>query len=502
MGAVREEEAEEERIQNLRSKATELLLREEFEAAAKLYAEIISLCRTNSGGKLRKVLCLAHSNRAEALARSSRFAQALIDCDEALKIECSHSKTLIRKGKILLNLNRYASAADCFRRAKKADSSDPSLDPLLERCRKLESLSKSGAVDVSGWVAAGFDAKRIPELGEYVGPVEVKLSDASNRGLFSTKAVDSGTVLVITKAVAVDRVIMPRDSGEGSQLVLWKNFVDGVEESVHKCGELNALLSTLSTGERESIPQVPKIDFFKPEAAADRLLDKPPLQRSELVSILDTNSMLEEDGNSAKVLGRNSSSDHHYRSVGLWILPSFINHSCRPNVRRTHIGDHVIVHASRDVAAGEELTFAYFDVLAPPSRRREMAADWGFECRCGRCRFEEEEVFEMMGDSAAVDRLEETMARRGLNAKEKGMLRASFWEAYEGVFTSEERKKKWRGKIPAAETVAESVAEAVGCDERMLRVLSSDSNGVERRLKIGRGIYGKIMKKSALNTLI
>jgi hypothetical protein len=41
-------------------------------------------------------------------------------------------------------------------------------------------------------------------------------------------------------------------------------------------------------------------------------------------------------------------------SVGLWVLASFIHHSCSPNL---HVGDYVIVHTSRDVKAGEEITF-------------------------------------------------------------------------------------------------------------------------------------------------
>jgi len=79
-----------------------------------------------------------------------------------------------------------------------------------------------------------------------------------------------------------------------------------------------------------------------------------------LLAILDVNS-LTEDAVSANVLRKNSDC----YGVGLWLLPSFVNHSCCPNARRLHVGDYLIVHASRDLKAGEEITFAYLDPLSP-----------------------------------------------------------------------------------------------------------------------------------------
>ncbi|KAL6547081.1 hypothetical protein OROMI_022802 [Orobanche minor] len=525
-----EEEEEEGRMQNLRSKATELLLREEYKDSIETYSKIISLCRDsifkkNSDGphqiKYQKTLCLAFSNRAEARARLFEFSDALKDCEEALRIEKSHFKTLLCKGKILLSTNRYGMALHCFKLAildPQANENADLVNGFLEKCKKLESLSRTGAFDVSDWVFSGFKGK-IPEFAEYIGAAEIKKSEISGRGLFATKNVESGTLMLVTKAVAVDRAIMPRASDENAHLVIWKRFIDKVVETAKKRSELDFLISNLSSSENEGSLGIPEIGIFRPEADLSSGDSCEKLDIEKMLSILDVNAIL-EDANSAKVLGKNAD----YQGVGLWILASFINHSCEPNVRRLHIGDHVIVHASRDVKAGEELTFAYFDVLLPLNKRRDMSKNWGFVCKCTRCEFEEnlchkqemrdlEFVFgkghaDMMG--SVVYGLEEGIRRWGVRGKGKGYLRASFWEAYSNIFASDRAMRKWGRKVPSIESVVDSVVDCVGSDERILKLFleglrkSGISGGIvemEKCVKLGRGVYGKVMKKQAMRSL-
>ncbi|XP_042023686.1 methyltransferase FGSG_00040-like [Salvia splendens] len=525
-----EEEKEEERIQILRSKATELLLREEYKDSIKTYSQIILLCQESISPKstqsrlsnLQRTLCLAFSNRAEARARQSEFSEALRDCEAALSIDKSHFKTLLCKGKILLSLNRYAAALDCFKQANldpyAAENSD-AVNRMLKKCKKLESLSRSGAFDVSDWVLGGFRGKT-PELAEYIGAVEIRKSEISGRGLFATRNIESGTLMVVTRAVAVDRAIMPQDSGENAHLVIWKNFIDKVVETAKNCECVSNLISFLSAG--DVLEEAPGMEVFRPEADVGIGDFSGRVDKERLLSILDVNSVL-EDAISAKVLGRNAD----YQGVGLWILASFINHSCEPNVRRVHVGDYMVVHASRDVKAGEELTMAYFDVLAPREKRREMADNWGFVCGCKRCLFEDGVCFknemremEMAMGKGVVDvgglvyRLEEGMRRWMVRGRGKGYLRASFWEAYEKVFGSEKVMRKWGRKIPGPEAVVDSIVHAAGSDERVVRVLveglrrgGRGGNGVvememEKVIKLGRGVYGKMMKKQAIGALI
>lgn len=524
-------EMKEEEMMQLRSRATELLLREEWNESVRAYSHFISLCQHHISRihqqtdpdrlfKLQKSICSALSNRAEALYRLRDLANALQDCDGALEIEGTHFKTLLCKGKILLSLNRYSMALECFKAAllvPQAGMKCEALDGYMERCKKLEHQSRTGAFDLSDWVLNGFRGK-VPELAEYIGSVQIRKSEISGRGLFATKNIDAGTIVLVTKAIATERCILPdknEDPADSTQLAMWKNFIDKIAESASKCKRLNHLISLLSNGEDEDVLEVPDVNLFKPEAEESGLsIGK--MDKGKILNILDVNSLV-EDATSAKVLGKNSD----YYGVGLWILPAFINHSCNPNARRLHVGDHLIVHTSRDVNVGEEITFAYFDMLSPWRKRTDMADTWGFQCNCKRCKFEEQIFSKMdmqeiqmrlergldLGDT--VYRLEEGMRRWMVRGKEKGYLRASFWATYSEAFESEKTVRSWGRRIPDIDAVVDSILEAVGGDERILKAfmagLKRSGGGtveIEKAMKLARGVYGKVVKKQAMRTLV
>jgi hypothetical protein len=523
MAEVRDGGLDDETLQLLRSRATQLLLKEDWR-------EYIAVCSRIVDGASgdRRVLCSALAHRADARARLRDLRGALADCDAALAEDPAHPGALLSKGALLRGLGRYAPAAECFRAALAAGADEAR--ELVEQCRRLEAQARSGAVDLSDWVLAGF-AGKCPDLAEYVGPVEVRRSAHGGRGIFAVKNIEAGGRLMISKAVAIGRGVLPDAADSGEKMVVWKDFVDKVLDAAEKCPWTAALIYTLSTGEeRPEELVVPDMALFQQEPEDLSLSDitdmarettrKEVLHVDRIMEVLDVNC-LTEDAPAANLLGNSSVVNC---GVGLWVLPSFINHSCHPNARRTHVGDHAIVHASRDIKAGEEVTFPYFDVLVPVSKRREAARAWGFECQCDRCRFEAEDATLMQelmkaendlvsgGDMGAlVVRLEDKMRKSLVKERRKAFLRASFWSAYSALFDSDKLMRKWGRRMPGEAVVAESVADVIGANERVLRAMlrgTKDANGCGNRLemedkvvKIGRATYGKVVKRHAMRSL-
>lgn len=74
-------------------------------------------------------------------------------------------------------------------------------------------------------------------------------------------------------------------------------------------------------------------------------------------------------------------------ACGLYIKASHVNHSCYSNVRPSFIGDILILRATRNVAAGQELCFSYAVPKADHSyeKMKENLQNWGFDCRCEIC---------------------------------------------------------------------------------------------------------------------
>lgn len=76
--------------------------------------------------------------------------------------------------------------------------------------------------------------------------------------------------------------------------------------------------------------------------------------------------------------------NRHYQSCGIWSYASMINHSCMSTADRAFIGDMMIVRATQDMEAGDEVTISY---RGPQFRgdMHETIRSWGFECGCALC---------------------------------------------------------------------------------------------------------------------
>jgi SET domain len=78
--------------------------------------------------------------------------------------------------------------------------------------------------------------------------------------------------------------------------------------------------------------------------------------------------------------------EHYHHSCGIWLKASYINHSCHSNVRRSFIGDLMLVRATCDMPADTELKFWYQlpGAKSFPETQNGLKT-WAFECDCIIC---------------------------------------------------------------------------------------------------------------------
>merc|ERR1719471_703052 len=92
-------------------------------------------------------------------------------------------------------------------------------------------------------------------------------------------------------------------------------------------------------------------------------------------------------------LKRNSKAvlfENKIRPIGSAIYPNFalLNHSCDQNTSKYFAGDTVVVVASKNISAGEEVTENYFPMaqVIPRAERRSWLSDhYWFDCLCSSC---------------------------------------------------------------------------------------------------------------------
>lgn len=77
-----------------------------------------------------------------------------------------------------------------------------------------------------------------------------------------------------------------------------------------------------------------------------------------------------------------------FSGMGLWVLPSYINHDCYSNAASVVVGDFMFVRAVRGIQCGEEITQPYCVPIGDLQEREESLKRYGFTCQCRLCEFD------------------------------------------------------------------------------------------------------------------
>ena len=238
-----------------------------------------------------------------------------------------------------------------------------------------------------------------------IGPLKInRVGDGRGRGLVLSSDVVAGELLLISNHIAkVSK--METEILEGNfaleagcwtgSHILAEQLVGVLSAQAWRSSRSRAMLATLCSRGGEELP-VPPISLFRNDDTQGNTgcdSDTPgrshtPFDRNEitrLCGVVQCNAF-----GHTHVTRKNNKDMTRSWSCGLWILPSFMNHSCIPNVSTVVIGDAMIVVAARNLQCGDELTVAYFDIFRPlKERRASMLHSWNFVCQCPRCILEE-----------------------------------------------------------------------------------------------------------------
>lgn len=139
--------------------------------------------------------------------------------------------------------------------------------------------------------------------------------------------------------------------------------------------------------------EVPERDTRLREKLRERGFDEASVEEMvKVANIMQTNAFNVDLGNGK---GRN------HRALFAQIAR--INHSCAPNAHvcfypsmHEDTPGRMVVHALRDLQAGEEVLIAYFSILLSRPERQTKAQKWGFTCGCSACDSRDGSVHEQL----------------------------------------------------------------------------------------------------------
>ncbi|KAH9294295.1 hypothetical protein KI387_040501 [Taxus chinensis] len=346
-----------------------------------------------------------------------KYAEALSDAESCCKLDAYHSGGFQAQIQSLLSVGRYQDAfrfLEHFCGLEHFNEDEKKVFTSTYR-RFGESYFHMGDAIIEGAGPGAHRPRLCKQDGDFIGPVEIRMtSNDCGRGLFATENIETGRVVLISKALALS--YKPKEDPVSNGLL------QNVKDALSSCGDktLQLFLSHATCIPNHLSQFVPKMsDFFadkndSPATATNcknacavtvgEIYEELVLHIIKRIAMGDSSpAAIQENGKKSVICNpvSNSASRLFY---GVWLLVSFVNHSCAPNAARINVGEITRIHAAKPIEKGQEITIPYFSVLVPYSLREVSckAFDFGCDCKCKRCEEErkiiqsEEPIYDML----------------------------------------------------------------------------------------------------------
>jgi hypothetical protein len=254
-------------------------------------------------------------------------------------------------------------------------------------------------------VTHGSEKRYLLEAADFIGPVKLDWAPGKGRGLFSTRDVRAGELLIVEKAICVgfegESAIDHRKSYD---FQFPRNAVPGISTA-----NGNAVAQLIS-GVLDNPNLYHQLAQLSGGSKSDSLpsLKVPPFEsvwlESELPAIdqLDTEkikTMIRLNAYSLPLVAKGLSTGlslGHEKTSGLFYACSFMNHSCIPNAYRTAFGDVMVIRANTDLKKGTEITQSYMGGTPYDLRASGLKNSWGVECTCVMCQADRMEGYKVL----------------------------------------------------------------------------------------------------------
>ncbi|KAF4633568.1 hypothetical protein G7Y89_g4550 [Cudoniella acicularis] len=378
-----------------KKRGDELMAKRNFFEAIAMYSRGLQCCLTTAEQES------LHNGRALANLHIESFDDALNDVS-IISNPDDRSKEGIYYGALALySLERYKEALELLQILVRKYPDCTLFKGELDRTRLRITEQNGGVYDFEClYKAAKLRPPRM-DNASYKGPVEVQESKGKGRGLFTMRSVQAGELLLCEKAFSYCFAVTSDEPDQISSKLLSQSSylidIPGNRMSVGTHADLirdisNKLIlnpslapafEDLAHGEYEgvkciSVDGAPVVDTFLVANTIHINAFGCPLTSRDEVDDPDFN----RDNDCNTVEQRKSA---RLSITGIWILASYVNHSCDLTCERSFIGDMQIVRAVRDMPANTELTFNYITRGDSAEMNKSLSQGWGFKCNCALC---------------------------------------------------------------------------------------------------------------------
>ncbi|KAK2758733.1 hypothetical protein FQN54_003423 [Arachnomyces sp. PD_36] len=288
-------------------------------------------------------------------------------------------KAYSRAGHAAYGLGQFEEAKGLFEEQLKLQPDDREAKINVRRVKLRLNEQSTGGYDFQKIVGSLAKTRRRADAASFHGYTEVKESPGAGRGLFATRDIESGEVIMCEKAFCVVW---------GQEAEAWSALACDLREDaairVFPAGLLKAIVQKL----RNNPSHAEKVlDLYGDYQG----LGKEPLRKDgdSVIDVFQVHDIVQRNAFGPGPAQPGEEEHVSSASTGLWVQAAYINHSCFSNARKDYIGDLMVLRATRKIAAGDEITHTYDETSDYDARAATLKSTWGFKCSCTLCAAEE-----------------------------------------------------------------------------------------------------------------
>lgn len=355
----------------------------DWQQAGELYGE--ALAKTADNTDLRLTL---HRNRAQVHLNLGQYELALDDAIASIAVGDGRShqnkilnvKSYFRAGRAQYELANFTLAKQYFDQAMGIDPTDEAVLADLARTQQRILEQQKGDFDFAAMAKSATLSHRKLDHATFTNNTTVAPAGKRGRGLFATDFIKRGSLVLVEKAFCV---VFEEEVGKDCSLLLNVN-TDRAEFGTHA----ERLYNTTDKIRRNPHHASKFLELYDGGSFKGKKLSR--VDGAVIVDAFQVQAIAEMNGfGCPKVrssLGEKEKDVN--QSTGIWVQASYMNHSCLHNTICAFIGDMMIVRATDDINAGEEIFASYKPAEMPYPKRKEKLAQWGFQCDCRLCQLE------------------------------------------------------------------------------------------------------------------
>ncbi|KAL4472458.1 hypothetical protein ABPG74_018407 [Tetrahymena malaccensis] len=344
----------------------------QYQEAQDLYQKALQMLQQQSQLQSQKDILnlklVLYSNLSQTCINLGQYQNALSFSNKALELDSNHLKSLGRQAQSLKYLNDFEKSLKVYQTISNTHKTDVSKE--IKELKQLNSFQQNGykLIDLHNLTVDGDQQLK---LCPYFGPIRIGFTEKKGRGVFTTKEVKKGDVLLLEQSL-----IEP----EGNEKNMYSIGINSDKTTdIHSSVEFKIYLlhliqesvivrkrlSYLYKGEEFKELKIPdlsiyKYDYYNPED--EQII----LTAQDIQQIIKFNSTQLQVQNGME---NNSITDRTL--LNLFI--SLINHSSKQNVQIVRCGRYCAVVSMIDIEKGEELCYDYLNQLNLDTQERKKS---------------------------------------------------------------------------------------------------------------------------------